>query len=31
MQGDNRQGRYMLSKNPQGSGGVGRGQFTFTK
>ena len=31
MQGDNPQHRYMLSKNPQGSGGVGRGQFTFTR
>jgi len=31
MQGENPQGRYMLSKNPQGSGGVGRGQFTSIK
>lgn len=31
MQGNNPGGRYMLSKNPQCSGGVGHTQYTFCK
>ena len=31
MQGNNKMGRYMLSKNPVGSGGVGRSQYTYAR